>query len=624
MVALAHKYASGTAYLPVFGRSLSPGPSGGPPSSLSANDSVPDNSSSYKPNHLRASSHSPTASTSTSLKQAKKRQSVSPAVVTGILNSMYAHPANQHIGASPQSSREEGGKLRRIMSSGTTETMASRASGGSRSSSSRKSTKTLQTSPLSRSRVISNNAIPVDPREPSSSDGITAKGQKAPSTTSSNDTSELGSLRVVGRGGSGSRPRIVAPQPDSAESPPRQEQPATFYRPTGRGGLGSRQRPINPTPPLLSLLPLRKKQKGKEKSNSLGVHPISPHLAYQITNDDTSSTLSSLHFTGETGEPAPKFFPSSPSLKTFGSDVDTPPFSATSSTFESISSIPSETDSDLHFYQDDRPRASSDDHRTGNMNKLARTLGDLPSDSFYDAMTKEQKNRLPKLTIEDTDPAKPKIKISKRSSLHLSSMFIGRPVRIRESSATLSTMTNADLHQLGLSDQISESWGEVDAESVQRSESPGSPITFAPPSPAPQGPTTATMATLQKSTAASSLDTPSVEDPESGSVTPLTETPTSISRSHSFSHDDRARRRSVNGPGHPYSSSTSLSGVTSAPTTPFTTVFPNKANWLIPPSPQDEEALFAIKGTAPDKPQAWTGEWNSDMQDVIRALRHLR
>ncbi|KAJ3488217.1 hypothetical protein NLJ89_g11639 [Agrocybe chaxingu] len=360
----------------VFGRSPSPGPSSSPPTALSVNNSIPDNSSSYKPNHLRASSHSPTASTSTSrAKQSKKRQSVSPAVVTGILNSMYAHPVNQRIGGASQSSREEGSKLRRIWSSGsgTAETVASRASGGSRSSSSRKSTKTVQTQapPVSRSRVI-NNAIPVDPREPtSSSDGIIAKGQKAPSTTSSNDSSELSSVRVVGRGGSGSRPRTVAPQPGNAESPPRQEAPA-FYRPTGRGGLGSRQRPINPTPPLLSLLPLRKKHKGKEKANGLGIHPIPPHLAYEITNDDTSSTLSSLHFTGETGEPAPKFFPSSPSLKTFGSDVDTPPFSATSSTFESVSSIPSETDSDLHFYQDDRPGASSDDHRTGNLNKYGR------------------------------------------------------------------------------------------------------------------------------------------------------------------------------------------------------------------------------------------------------------
>ena len=44
-----------------------------------------------------------------------------------------------------------------------------------------------------------------------------------------------------------------------------------------------------------------------------------------------------------------------------------------------------------------------------------------------------------------------------------------------------------------------------------------------------------------------------------------------------------------------------------------------KSDWLVPL----DEVVISIRRTAPSKPQSWTGEWNREMEDVIRDLRRL-
>jgi hypothetical protein len=48
------------------------------------------------------------------------------------------------------------------------------------------------------------------------------------------------------------------------------------------------------------------------------------------------------------------------------------------------------------------------------------------------------------------------------------------------------------------------------------------------------------------------------------------------------------------------------------------------STWIFPPSDHHEEVTFSTANIIAEEPQSWTGEWNSDIDDVIRALRALR
>jgi len=451
-------------------------------------------------------------------------------------------------------------------------------------------------------------------------------------------------MRVVGRGGTGSRPRTVKP-PESVEikptSPP--EKPA-FHRPMGRGGMGSRKKSGDqqspPSPALLTLIrkaAKKKDVKGKSRTGGALVHPIPPNLAYEIMNG-SSSTLGSLHFTGELGGPPPNFFPSSKSVRSDGSSLSPPP-SATSSNFSPPPSATSQTFSDIG---DDASYSDSlgpeQRQRSRNMSKLSRTLGDIPS--MYDRSTLDPSARrgIPAFLVEDLDGEQAQTsKVSRRSSLismsSLGSIF-ARPTprsRARDSTAShtsMSTLPSDDLHRLDLGDALSDSWGERD--SVYRSESPESPIIFSLPSPVPAADPDSNASTPSLANDSPSPTTPMtlitlVEEPEDLATSPTLEP--SLSRTRSLSHD-RSHSR-----GHSYSTS----GLTdedlkrsTSPSEAFvvtSAAMANRPDWLIPPE-QDgvqEDPAFAFRGQLPVKQSpAWTGEWNTDMRDVIRALRDLR
>jgi len=422
-------------------------------------------------------------------------------------------------------------------------------------------------------------------------------------------------VRIVGRGGSGSRLRVVTSTPSVLEIDPshHREQPASLPRSThpGAGGSRSRQKPVSPAPPLLSILRRRKQKgpnsKGKEREFA-HTHPVSLDLSYQIANESTS-TFSTIRFSGEEGVATPSFFPLDKSSERSKPDKISLPLSSSTSTFDSIVEeapfdiwTSSTEDLDLDLYLEDTPCPSSEERRKKSMEKIARTLGNLPHEDVHGISPRELPGKRefipnrPRPFIDDEPTKKDPKKAFRRASLSLSGMssvFVRpagpRPRNSVKSHHSLSTITD-DLHQLNMVDDFSDS----------SSASPGSPILFSPPSPSTARPPNAAMSNPNGVEVA----------PESLS----TSTPT-LSRSNSYSHTPRRRSESL--------SRHSLSAPTSLSSHDHSTISASSA-WLFPPSDHHEEVTFSTGSNATKKPQSWTGEWNGDIDDVIRALRSLR
>ncbi|KAF9561490.1 hypothetical protein CPC08DRAFT_427901 [Agrocybe pediades] len=472
--------------------------------------------------------------------------------------------------------------------------------------------------------------------------------------------------RPAGRGGFASRPKPLEPIPDPSEEIVKQRaaatqppvQPTRFVRPVGRGGAGSRPKTAGDSSTSVSLLRIISMRKTKSSKNLKGkgkdpsevrraIHPIPPSLSYQITNANaSSSTLSTIHFEGETGSPEVPFFPqgslprSSPSDETSTSQ-EFP--TASSSTYENTPSTSRTTLDDLDVDGESDFEQQRNAHRERSRNKLERTLGDLPRNNTFafphNPPSSKPKEQLPKLLIDPNPPStKDKgSKIFRRSSLSVSSlgsMFsrnsakTGQVSESSHSQHTLSTLTD-DLHQFGLEDDLSDSWGEVNRNSTYSSVA-GSPIVFSPPSPIPVKRSASPHPPL------SSPDTPTVSVPRPLPVPPVllpkqlevvapktqegedqffvAPSPT-LGRSFSYSR----HRRSIRVPTHTASASLHTdirldsNGVAL------------RSNWIVPPSADDpKDVAFSVREVPDIASQAWSGEWNTNLPEVIKSLRTLR
>jgi len=430
---------------------------------------------------------------------------------------------------------------------------------------------------------------------------------KKPETQNSQDSGST--VRIVGRGGSGSRLRLVIPTPEALElNPPlHREQPASLSRSThhGAGGSRSSQTPANPAPPLLSVL-RRRKQKGQsskgKQRESVHPHPISPQLAYQITNE-SRSTVSTIHFIGETGLPTPSFFPLEESTELSRPDRISLVLSSSTSTFDSTVEdgsletwTPSTEDFDLDSYLDSQC-PPPEERRKRSLNKLARTLGDFPPEDL-DKNSPEAPGKkvfLPKPFIDDQPMKKDPKEIFRRPSLSgMTSVFV-RPLGPRRQSSikshhSSSTLTD-DLHQLNM--------GEFSSDSSSGCNSPGSPIVFSPPSPTTIRPATSNSYGVE-------------EEQEFLSASSST-----LSRSHSYSHSPRTQSERLSK--HLHSASTSL-------LSPLDHSISTSPSWIFPPSDHCEEVTFSTANDTVEEPktQDWTGEWNIELENVIWGLRALR
>ncbi|TFK38815.1 hypothetical protein BDQ12DRAFT_683409 [Crucibulum laeve] len=261
--------------------------------------------------------------------------------------------------------------------------------------------------------------------------------------------------------------------------------------------------------------------------------------------------------------------------------------------------------------------------RERSTNKLARTLGDLPPEAIYERLLKERQENfdsLPRIITSNLAANDRTLRISRRASLASFgsfSSFLLPSSRRRDVSSqhSVSTLTD-DVHQFGLTDDLSESWGEMRDDSSRagfRAESPTSPIVFSPPTPVANAPPAGIVNT--PSAASFNSTAPSSEDAENLSLPSP-----SLNRSHSYSHSSRKRGERT----HIHSAS-----VPRRPDTPFDMyTLPVKSNWMNPsPTVEQDEETTPVTMKAPElvEGNGWRGEWNrTNMQDVIKTLRSLK
>ncbi|KAH9487429.1 hypothetical protein JR316_0001504 [Psilocybe cubensis] len=421
-------------------------------------------------------------------------------------------------------------------------------------------------------------------------------------------------IRPSGRGGLGSRPKPLAPlvpPKDSSTQKSSSTQTDTLIRPSGRGGLASRPKPPGAvsSPSLLKILGKRKarldKGKGKAKEEPRAIHPIPPQQTYSISNGSTSS-LSTIHFIGETGEPTTPFFPDDRSLHSSNEDngkSNTTPSSLFSSDQSSSRTTFSDHPNENDEYSDSRP-VTPVDHRQRNISKLARTLGDdLPSSVIFKNSTSRRPSDPSPVRKDRNSTAFRRASVSMSS---LGSMFIRSGARTRDS-VSASTITD-DLHQFGLADDLSESWRNMNDSSTSIPQPPASPIVFSPPSP--------TAVPNPKSTPELSSNGHSDDESEaeqSIELDALSYASSTLSRSNSYSAASSERPSIAS---HSRSTSTSILSERR---------LANRSIWLIPVNDDDDDLHVGHihRLDVAEKPQNWSGEWNNDLHQVIKSLRLL-
>ncbi|KAF9042279.1 hypothetical protein BJ165DRAFT_262414 [Panaeolus papilionaceus] len=303
-----------------------------------------------------------------------RRASFSPMGVTSILNSMYAHPpsSNTHEGQSSAGSHDWAGgsqghyTLRRMKSQEELARLKAKAprladrpktsAGGGSRSASRRFIASIE--PPQASSPTDSSASP--PRQLSPSESRV-----------SNETSSTSStLRLVGRGGCGSKYRVVAPKPPTldinelskpvvaceAQPPPPEAVP--FHRPTGRGGVGARKKSYDTLPaPVLSRLPLKRvlsTKFRKDSSSGKSVRSVesipesstSPQLPHHIS----TGSLSTFHTTSSDGiHHSPRSIPEGDDEIEEFLDGYLPPLSPSSSTFEGLSTFVNSSKHQFHI-----------------------------------------------------------------------------------------------------------------------------------------------------------------------------------------------------------------------------------------------------------------------------------
>jgi len=416
---------------------------------------------------------------------------------------------------------------------------------------------------------------------------------KQPDIQSPNSLDRASRVRIIGRGGSGSQLRVVALEPEALQLELHREQPASLSLSTGYGGGRSRQRFVSATPTLLSIPRRQKRQAGKKRRSTYS-HPISPQASlpsYQTTNQ-SASPLSAIQSDRQTGPPRP-FFPLDVEHNS-SDNTSLPPASTFDFAVRDACSI-FQTPSTEDFNLDEESQCPMlEHHRKRSINKLARTLGDLPPNNLYNLIPRGQLGKrefLPNLIIDDK-PTKKDQNVFRRARHSLSSLnlvFVQPSGRRQGSIYSLSTPTE-DFHQVNL--------GDDDFTNLSSGcSSPGSPICFM----------SASLDTNPETPNSSDLPAEAEQESLSGS-----------SHSPSLSHPDSDRPRQWNRLSHSASTSLSSNDPLFNPSTISTST-----PCVFPPQDDHEAVTLPITSNPTEKSQSWTGEWNNEMNDVIRALRVL-
>ena len=243
----------------------------------------------------------------------------------------------------------------------------------------------------------------------------------------------------MGRGGSGSQSRHVSPSDPppvlgSYVSQQRQPPESRFHRPAGRGGLGPLStKPLKPPTTIFDLLRGYSKRSQAQQQSGERCKPREAQLlptnchSSQITNDSFSISNAVL------------------SSRASNTSMATTTLEELDPTISRNTDLDDIEDTNSHIAEATCP--TPDEHRQRSLNKLARTLGALPS---------------PRISIVTNMGDK---FIGPRSSHHNCDGF---------------TLTD-DLHQFKSADD-SKSWDELDPRSSFESDT-HSPIVFAPPTP---------------------------------------------------------------------------------------------------------------------------------------------
>jgi hypothetical protein len=242
--------------------------------------------------------------------------------------------------------------------------------------------------------------------------------------------------------------------------------------------------------------------------------------------------------------------------------------------------------------------STAEGHRKKSMNKLSRTLGDFPPNSLYNIpqVGQPEKRELPpKLITNEERTKKDQTKVFGRASHSLSSISLvfvwpsGHSIQSHHSPSS----SIDDLHPPNLGDSYSNSSSPCN--------SSGSPVQFstAPSTLCPPSPATSNSSVL------------SVEEEQES----LWDSSGSLSLSHQDFYSP-----------HRWSDHFSHSASTSLSSDPifYPSTISDSSSWVFSPSHNHEEPSFSMMNDTTERPQTWTGEWNTDLEDVIGALRGLR
>ncbi|KAG5650222.1 hypothetical protein H0H81_000265 [Sphagnurus paluster] len=267
--------------------------------------------------------------------------------------------------------------------------------------------------------------------------------------------------------------------------------------------------------------------------------------------------------------------------------------------------------------------------------KLTRTLG-IPSNATNVADTQTQAfDTDTSFKNEDTTKETPKLSRSRRMSLSLSTTLNSLPCLLRspaqspkQSRVSLSTLNTDDVHQFGLADDLSDSWGAIrdgSGTSLHSTHSPISPITFKPPTPVaavpPGRPSAPNLPAGDKVKPDAVTSSSQRTDAALGRSRSLSFVPARIGRLVQLASANAAAQSSSAMPQEEASPSAQQDIPDEAESG-----LPVKANWLTSPGEEEAKARsFVVRHPEyADEYKSWSGQWNQDPQHVIKMLRSLK
>ncbi|KAG2024080.1 hypothetical protein CC2G_001672 [Coprinopsis cinerea AmutBmut pab1-1] len=463
------------------------------------------------------------------------------------------------------------------------------------------------------------------------------------SSNSSNGKTSSQRVRVVGLDGSGSRPRsfsgssTVIATKDNEPKKPQDTSLSTLDLPSTN--QVSESRPTTNTLLTSSTSSSDVKQPHPLTRKGSRLRLIGEKLPWRRRKHQRTDTASTSISTSDFS------LSHDDSMSTTESPLRTP----TSSIFPTFIN-PDEKQVDLmdpiDSDSEDATPPSSPRRKGGNVSKLAKFMGADLSPSFTPITTSPNARRLPKITTElhPKDAAAP----PEESDLADGACTTTSGAHLTPSDLRGSVSTLGDIHRFDPNDEFS-SWGEI--RDSWRVSTP-SPITFSPPTPIATRP----VQTQESPTDSSDNDRLSPVDessdqergpaddivddgetrPPSRSDTPSSEprSPTPTPKSHSVPPEATDARsetpqftpRHLRRGSMMSFMSTSDMHTGARPETPFGLGcgFGAESNTSInKPHFGDEDIIIVARSTPEPSMKLWTGEWNSDLSDVINALRRL-